>query len=242
MPPRRLHTVGDSDFRSTGEEFFALFRRLVDLQPSERVLDAGCGIGRLARPLAGYLDSSGSYDGFDVAEVAIRWCSRHYAREHPNFHFRYVNVANSSYNPVGAVPAEQFTFPYADASFDFVFLTSVFTHMMPAAVERYVDEIVRVLAPGGRCLLTFFLLEPGSRELLAEGRSSQAFFDVEPPYAIVDRESPEAAVAYEQDWAIDLLRRAGLQPRLPPAYGSWCGRSKFTSYQDIVLADLPAAP
>ena len=241
VPPARLHVVGDTDFRATGDEFLGLFRDLVDLQPGERVLDVGCGIGRIARPLAGYLSSAGSYDGFDVAEVAIKWCQRHYGA-HPNFRFTYVNVENGSYNPSGGVAAEQYSFPYPDASFDFVYLTSVFTHMMPASVERYIGEIARVLVPGGRCLATFFLLNAESRSLVEQGRSTQAFRDVRPPYAVVDAANPEAAVAYEEVWALGRLERARLRARTPPSYGSWCGRESFISYQDIVIADRSALP
>jgi len=237
IPPARLHTVGDTDFRATGDEFFGLFRELVGLRPDDRVLDVGCGIGRIARPLTGYLNDEGSYDGFDVAEIAIKWCSRNYTPRHPNFHFRHVAVANGSYNPSGAQPAETFVFPYENASFDFVFLTSVFTHMMPAEVQRYAGEIERVLAPGGRCLSTFFLLNDASRALIGAGRSTQPFHDVVPPYAIVDPENPEAAVAYEEQWAMETLTAAGLTPRRPPNYGSWPGRETFTSYQDIVISD-----
>lgn len=243
VPPRRLHTVGDSDFKRTGEEFFQLFRQLVDLGPDERILDVGCGIGRLARPLVPYLSASGSYDGFDVSEIAIRWCQRHY-RRYANFSFKYVNVANTSYNPDGGVTAENFSFPYADASFDLVFLTSVFTHMMPAAVERYLHEIARVLAPGGRCLATFFLLNDESRALIAAQRSSPHFVDAAAaaPCAIADPANPEHAVAYEETWALAQLAAAGLAPRSPLDYGSWCGREHFTSFQDIVIADRAELP
>jgi SAM-dependent methyltransferase len=237
VPPARLHSVGDSDFRKTGEEFVALFRELVELSPSERVLDVGCGIGRMARPLAGYLNREGSYDGFDVSEIAIRWCQRHYGRRYPNFHFKHVNVANSSYNPGRGVGADAFAFPYPASSFDFVFLTSVFTHMLAPGVERYMREVSRVLAPGGRCLATFFLLNDDSRALIAQGRSTQPFVDVATPYAIVDPAKPEHAVAYEEAWVRGQFDEVGLTQRTPPHYGSWCGRTEFRSYQDIVIAD-----
>jgi len=243
VPPARLHTVGpDVDFRASGDDFFSLLRALVDLRPDERVLDVGCGRGRLARPLAGYLNEAGSYDGFDVAEIAIKWCKRHYARAHPNFTFTYVNVANTSYNPEGGRGAESFVFPYGNASFDFVFLASVFTHMLPAGIERYTHEIARVLAPGGRCLATFFLLNDESRRLMSEGRSTQRFSSAEWPYAVVDSTHPEDAVAFDERWALARLTEAGLSPRAPVDYGGWCGREEFTSYQDIVIAEKPAPP
>ena len=86
MPPRRLDFVGHSDFAATGDEFLAHFVELGGLQPGERVLDVGCGIGRMARPLAGYLSPTASYDGFDVNRDGIAWCRRRY-RRHPNFRF-----------------------------------------------------------------------------------------------------------------------------------------------------------
>ncbi len=242
IPPSRLHVVGDSDFRSTGEEFLRLFQELAAVGPGEHVLDIGCGIGRIARPLAGYLSGEGSYDGFDVSEIAIKWCQRHYRTRHPNFTFTHVDVANGSYNPAGHATAEHFVFPYADASFDFAFLTSVFTHMMPAEVQRYMAEIARVLRPGGRCLMTFFLLNEESQRLIEAGQGTQPFTHSQPPYAVVDPESPENAIAYEEPWVFARLPEVGMQARTPPSYGSWCGRAAFTSYQDIVIADRVEPP
>src|SRR3954452_5628933 len=53
VPPRRLHFGGhaESDFAATGDEFLGHFTRLGGLRASDRVLDIGCGIGRMARPL-----------------------------------------------------------------------------------------------------------------------------------------------------------------------------------------------
>jgi SAM-dependent methyltransferase len=233
-PPRRLDFVGHSDFAATGDEFMAHFVELGGLQPGERVLDVGCGIGRMARPLAGYLSSDGSYDGFDVNRDGIGWCRRRY-RRHPNFRFQVADIFNARYNPHGAFRADEYRFPYDDASFDFVLATSVFTHLLEADATHYLTECERVLAPGGRLFATFFLLNDTSRALMAAGDSGLTFLDVDERLAILDESLPEEAVAYDDEWVFETLRGNGLElVGLHP--GSWSGREEFISFQDIVVA------
>jgi SAM-dependent methyltransferase len=233
-PPRRLDFVGHSDFASTGDEFMAHFVELAALQPGERVLDVGCGIGRMARPLSGYLSSDGSYDGFDVNRDGIAWCRRRY-RRHPNFRFEVADLFNARYNPRGGRRADEYRFPYEDASFDFVLATSVFTHLLEADAANYLAECARVLAPGGRLFATFFLLNDTSRALIRDERSGLRFTDVDERVAILDEALPEEAVAYDDEWVFEALRANGLElSGLHP--GSWSGREEFVSFQDIVIA------
>jgi SAM-dependent methyltransferase len=233
-PPRRLDFVGHSDFAATGDEFMAHFVELAALQPSERVLDVGCGIGQMARPLAGYLTSDGSYDGFDVNRDGIGWCRRRY-RRHPNFRFQVADVFNARHNPRGAHRADEYRFPYDDASFDFVLAANAFTHLLEADATHYLAECERVLAPGGRLLATFFLLNDTSRALMAEGKAGLQFLDVDERLAILDESLPEEAVAYDDEWVFETLRVNGLElVGLHP--GSWSGRDEYVSFHDIVVA------
>jgi SAM-dependent methyltransferase len=234
VPPRRLDFAGHSDFVETGDEFMSLFVELGGLQPGEAVLDVGCGIGRMARPLVGYLDGEGSYDGFDVNRDGIGWCRRHYARHH-NFRFRVADLYNRRYNPHGAHAASEYRFPYDDAGFDFAILTSVLTHLLETEADHYLAETARVLKPGGRMLATFFLLNEESRRLIEEQRTSLAFLDPDDHVSVVDADIPEEAVAYDEAWVGERLKEHGLELR-ETRYGSWCGRDEFTSFQDVILA------
>ena len=47
LPPWWLRDVGGGDFKAAGQEFLRLFIELAGLQPDERVLDIGCGSGRI---------------------------------------------------------------------------------------------------------------------------------------------------------------------------------------------------
>jgi SAM-dependent methyltransferase len=234
VPPRRLDFVGHSDFVDTGDEFLGHFVALGGLQPTERVLDIGSGIGRMARPLARHLTPPGTYDGFDINAAGIAWCRRRY-RAHPNFAFAVADLYNRRYNPAGTQSADAFDFPYADAAFDFALATSVFTHLLEGEAERYVAEAARVLAPGGRLFSTWFLLDDGSRAAVAAGRAGLPFLDADQPVAVVSDDVPEEAIAFDGTWLTEALARHGLAPTAVRE-GTWRGDETGTSFQDIVVA------
>jgi SAM-dependent methyltransferase len=236
-----MHFVGhaESDFAQTGDEFLEHFTQLGGVRPTERVLDIGSGIGRMARPLAGFLTPpSGTYDGFDVNPDGIAWCRTHYA-VHPTFTFTVADLFNARYNPSGTQSAGAYVFPYADASFDFALATSVFTHLLEGEADRYVAEAARTLAPGGRLFSTWFLLDDASRGALGAGRAALPFLNPEEPVAVVSDEVPEEAIAFDRAWLADTLTRHGLV--LTAVHeGTWRGDATTgMSFQDIVVATKP---
>jgi SAM-dependent methyltransferase len=235
VPPRRMDFSGHSDFVDTGDEFLGHFVELGGLRPHEAVLDVGSGIGRMARPLARYLDDEGSYHGFDVNRDGVGWCRRRYARL-PAFEFQVADLYNRRYNPEGAHAAAEYRFPYDDARFDFAILVSVLTHLLEDEADHYLAETARVLRPGGRMLATFFLLDGESRRLIAEGSSGLAFLDPDQHVAVVSEDVPEEAVAYDERWVRERLEAHGLVLRQRRS-GSWSGRQPHRSFQDIVVAE-----
>lgn len=235
MPPRRLSFVGRGDFERTGNEYLAHFRELGGLRPSDRVLDMGCGIGRMAIPLTRYL-GSGSYAGFDVGRAMIRWCRREITPRHPQFEFTWAPVYNQKYNPFGTVSATEFHFPYEDADFDFLFATSLFTHLVREETEHYLREAARVLRPGGACLLTFFLIDDHAEREMAAGHAS---FDFRHPISggfTTDPSQPEEAIAYRVEDLREMLSAAGLEVREPIRFGLWSNHPDGPAGQDIVIA------
>jgi SAM-dependent methyltransferase len=235
-PPSSMIFVGDGDFKAVGEEFKRYFLELGQLRPEDRVLDVGCGIGRMAVPLIGFLSPGGEYWGFDIVEKGIEWCQSHIAERYGNFHFLHCDVYNKVYNPSGKMRAKDYTFPFENDSFDFVFLTSVFTHMLPQDMKNYLSEVSRVMKPGGTCLITFFLITQEVRNLIDMGLSTQNFKYEVDGCLTTCKEAPEGAIGYDQEFILQLFQKYDLKINEQIHYGSWCGRTSFLSYQDIVMA------
>ncbi len=223
------------EFHDNGVEFLGVYRDLAGLRPDDAVLDVGCGIGRKTIQLTRYLTPNGSYDGFDIMKAGVDWCNATIAARHPNFRFRHVDVRSDLYNPSAATTAERFTFPYDDEHFDVVVLGSVFTHMLPAGVERYTAEVARVLKSGGRSLISYFLLDDFSREAIDAGRSTIDLPYVHDGYRAMDEAVPDKVVAHDEDRVRAMYERHALTiTRIE--HGSWCGRTPALSYQDLVVA------
>lgn len=239
-PPKSMIFVGDGDYKEIGLEFKKYFIDLAELKPNEKILEVGCGIGRMAVPLTNYISPAGEYHGFDIVKKGIDWCQKKITSRFPNFHFLHSDIQNDFYNSNGKLQAKNYKFPFKDNYFDFVFLTSVFTHMLPDDIENYLSEISRVLKIKGRCLITFFLLNNESNYCIQKGISTQNFNYNAGGYLTIDKNNPESAVAYNEDLIINLFKKYNLLISSSIKYGSWCGRQKFLSYQDILVAEKSA--
>ena len=180
MPSSDLaHYVGSGtnmeDFKQVGLKAVNKLEHLGGLRCTDHVLEVGCGIGRIAIPLVGFL-SEGSYEGFDVVCHGIEWCQKVITPKHPQFRFQWVNLYNKTYNPESQTLASKYRFPYPDETFDFTFLTSVFTHLLPSDLQHYLSEIHRTLKSGGVCFFTAFLINDDVRRHLST--SQRPFQDV----------------------------------------------------------------
>jgi cyclopropane fatty-acyl-phospholipid synthase-like methyltransferase len=103
----------------------------LDVSPRWRVLEIGCGVGRLLRPLAGRVARAVGVD-LSAAMLAL---AREYCDGVPNVELKLTD-GGLDFLPAGA--------------FDFVFSHIVFQHIpRKAYAERYFRDAFRVLVPGG---------------------------------------------------------------------------------------------
>lgn len=112
-----------------------MLRRHKPLDRIGQFLDWGCGCGRVTRHLAGFLPAAGLC-GADIDAEAIRWLA--------------AALPRGEFHASGFVPP----LPFAAGRFDFVLASSVFTHLTESHQAAWLDEMARILAPGGILLFT----------------------------------------------------------------------------------------
>jgi ubiquinone/menaquinone biosynthesis C-methylase UbiE len=100
-----------------------------------RVLDFGCGAGRMIRWLD-KLSEVCEIWGIDIDARSIRWCQQNLS---PPFHFATITT----------IPH----LPFEDSYFNFIYCGSVFTHIDDLA-DAWLLELRRITAPGGRIFIT----------------------------------------------------------------------------------------
>ena len=131
-------------FRGQWRELRQKTINLARIQPSEKVLDVGCGTGTLAIEVARSVGKAGLVVGIDPSTQQIAWASSKAARRNLPVQFQ-----------IGVI--EQLPFP--DQTFDVV-LSSLMMHHLPAPLKRQgLAEISRVLKPGGRLVIADFKLK-----------------------------------------------------------------------------------
>jgi ubiquinone/menaquinone biosynthesis C-methylase UbiE len=99
------------------------------------ILDFGCGCGRVLRHWKSLPGTTVVY-GTDYNERLVNWSRK-------NLRFARFNV-NQLTPPLA----------YADDTFDLVYALSVFTHLTEDLCEAWMDELYRIVKPGGAAIVT----------------------------------------------------------------------------------------
>jgi SAM-dependent methyltransferase len=144
LPPARLRTVvagtpGLAWFLESGRQQASIIRDAAArhsrvLEDVERMLDFGCGCGRVIRHWSG-LDGP-EIHGSDFNRRLVDWCRS-------NLRFAQFSV-NGLRPPL----------LHEGNAFGVVYAVSVFTHLSRELEREWIDELSRILEPGGLLLLT----------------------------------------------------------------------------------------
>ena len=113
--------------------------------PEKKVLELGCGDGRLAIAIA---RNGACVKGIDISRIAIESARRNAIDAHLPVIFELANAIEPS-EPAG--------------SYDYVVSVDVVEHLNPAQTAQHLSEVFRILKPGGAYVISIPCWEPPER-------------------------------------------------------------------------------
>lgn len=143
LPPAHLQVlvsgVASPRFEQKGAVAAASIREILrrtggDITECRAVLDFGVGCGRIARHWARV--TGPAWHACDYNATLVRWCQEN---------LPFLGTVKNELEP---------PLPYADEAFDLVYAYSVFTHLTEPLQYRWMNELVRVVEPGGRIIFS----------------------------------------------------------------------------------------
>jgi ubiquinone/menaquinone biosynthesis C-methylase UbiE len=116
-------------------------RSTVGIGPNDLILEIGCGIGRVGKPLS---RECLRWIGADISGAMLGHAAA-----------RLKECPNTTLVELATVGLQEFPLD----SFDLVYCTIVFMHLFEWDRYRYVQEAYRILRPGGRCYFDNYPLD-----------------------------------------------------------------------------------
>jgi SAM-dependent methyltransferase len=156
------------------------------LQPHHRLLEVGCGAGRLARKIVPYL-GRGQYHGVDLSEAAVESAielsvSEGWSHHDPQFYVGQVADLRAG-------------------SFQFAWAHSVTTHLPPTLITNLFSQVAAAMVGNGVFYWTYLPAERDERYGLTQFRTT---------VATLRRCAEDAGLTFDEvpDW----VRLAGYKP------------------------------
>jgi ubiquinone/menaquinone biosynthesis C-methylase UbiE len=132
--------IAKADERSEERVSSAAIETILRECPAGTVLDLGCGYGRLAKYLLPRR-TYGHYVGLDDSAEMLKL-----------FEQRRLARTEEGATPVTLVKGKIGDLPFPDASFDHVVISDVWLHNPKSVARASIEEVRRVLKPGGKIL------------------------------------------------------------------------------------------
>lgn len=126
---RQAHNFKVAGLKSLGD-YLEVLARHADVSSFRRMLDWGCGCGRMSAFFLAAGDCA-EFAGCDIDAQAIAWSNE--------------NLRSGAFSVIPPMPPTH----YPDNHFDLIISYSVFTHLARDVQHAWLAEIRRILAPGG---------------------------------------------------------------------------------------------
>ena len=226
-PDRNGLNPHSPDYRKSGDDLRAHLIRHAGLTPESRVLDIGCGTGRLAHALRDYI-TTGVYHGVDLNRGHIDHCRKQFTFC-KGYRFKHLDYYHQEWNPKGS--REEYKLPYEPGTLDIIVMVGVLNHLDIKRAADLIHHAAPLLRSYGSLAATVRLLNHHS---MAHLRQDQYPYRTHESW-YADRTRPLLDIAVPEEGFRRVLIHSRLQIREPIRYGTW-GSSSGPLDQDLLVA------
>ncbi len=244
--------VGGGDPVDIGQSNIDVMDNMLEIVPGMKVLDFGCGCGRVALPILERIGDAGRLVGVDIIPELIQFCQDEIKALHPNSDFYQLNAKNSHYKKwtkdqlAGINQIDELS-EIPESGFDLIFAFSVFTHLGIADSKKYLEQLSKLLGRNGKLVISALFINESSRRGVRNNTASVPFS----PRKIEKRRDVYfctvrdklGGVGYREESFIEMAAGAGLEPSRI-YYGEWPGRVGRLCGHDVIVLErgIPDLP
>lgn len=239
--------VGGSDPELVGDMCAWHLSRHTPINDQTRLLDFGCGIGRVTLAMLKHHPSIKGITGIDIVPKMVDFCRDTIGSQFPNVNFELTADTNDHYERYkdGAKPKSrsELSKAYGD-QFDVAYAFSVFTHVDVEDFVSLLKFVGTMMKPGGHFFFTAFALSPYSRGRIKNRKTIGSYVTPKSTFIKQDKVligNPDdrlAFIAYDIAMIEEMICQAGLVPTLVE-YGEWRGGGVSSSLQDLFVCRKP---
>jgi cyclopropane fatty-acyl-phospholipid synthase-like methyltransferase len=206
------------------------------LKRNHKVLEIGCGAGRIANGLFHYLNQEGKYLGLDVHPEIIDWCKKFITTRNSNFQFKQLTLSNNYYYQKNNNKFNQYNFDFlGEQKFDCIFAVATFNHLRLEDTQQYLQQIGKRLKNNGVAYFTCFIIDEEFFEFQEKNNLHRGLKqDSAGVWYGYERQS--SFTGYEIPTLKYLLDDANLKI-ITYHPGSWAQKKRSRLYQDWLLVE-----
>ena len=217
LPPNHLRVrvgVGNKIFLNhmlhmeMGKNFWLNNFATTTLNLKSNILEIGCGCGRMAMPLKS-VGFCGQHTGIDIDDEMLNYCNNNF----PNSNFTFIKSTHKSKayhsgkNNKGLLENKFYKIPLESKSQDFIYSTSLLSHLLEDDLINYLSEAFRLLKENGIMRMTFFCVDSMEHNLSGRWTFKHKLGET----YVESLKYPEAASAYTKDFIERTCKNVGFR-------------------------------
>lgn len=230
ISPSEIHPLGglniySKEFDTQGYILFNLCDKLLNFNDNDRILDFGCGTGRLLKQ---FKKTNLNYQGFEInsnyADIAEQFGC-----------VKTIDINHPEYNKNGSIKLEDGFSEYNKGEFNKIVSLAVLNHQSYTEAAIIIKELLRVTSKNGIILITLFLINNFTTKILENDHCRFRFIKSSIDTFSTNLDRPYLNSAFYENMIRKHIIQNGGQIIEPIYYGQWRGLYSGLTGHDVIL-------